>query len=109
MASFRFVKAMCRLAVPPVVVLAMLVPAGTVGAASLTLTSSYTRPTGTSGQGLATLSAASRSTSIVYRGSWSIPLRLLLRGWRHIGDPGAGGYPKTLRNYLFDAYQGSAS
>ena len=110
MASFRFVKAMCRLAVPPVVVLAMLVPAaGTAGAASLTLTGSYTWPTGTSGQGLATLSAASGSTSIVYRGSWSIPLRLLLQGWQHIGDPAAGGYPKTPRNYLFDAYQGSAS
>ena len=106
MVSFRFVKAMCRLAVPPVVVLAMLVPAGPASAASLTLTGSYTRPMGTSGQGLATLSAASGSTSIVYRGSWSIPLRLLLQGWQHVGDPGAGGTP---RNYLFDAYQGSTS
>ena len=109
MASFRFVKAMCRLAVPPVVALAIIVPAGTASAASLTQTGSYTRPTSTSGQGLATLSAAGGSTSIVYRGSWSIPLRLLLQGWQHIGDPGAGGSPGTPRNYLFDAYQGSAS
>ena len=109
MAPFRFVKAMCRVAVPPVVVLAVLVPAGTASAASLTPTGSYTRPTATSGQGLATLSAAGGSTSIVYRGSWSIPLRLLLQGWQHIGDPGAGGSPGTPRNYLFDAYQGSAS
>ena len=110
MASFRFAKAMCRLAVPPVMALAMLVPAAdAASAASLTRTGSYTRPAATSGQGLATLSAANGSISIVYRGSWSIPLRLLLQGWQHIGDPGAGGSPGTPRNYLFDAYQGSVS
>jgi hypothetical protein len=99
----------CRLAVPAGVALAVFVLAGTAGAASITLTSSYTRPTSTSGQGLATLSVANGSTSIVYRGDWSIPLRLLLQGWQHIGDPGAGGYPGQPRDYLFDAYQGSAS
>jgi hypothetical protein len=109
MVSFHFVKAMSRLAVPLVVAVAILVPAGTASAGSLTQTGSYTRLTLTSGEGLATLGAAGGSTSIVYRGSWSIPLRLLLEGWQHIGDPGAGGFPGTPRNYLFDAYQGSAS
>ena len=38
---------------------------------------------------------------IVYRGNWSIPLRLRLAGWDHIGDPDASG------GYVFDAYQSS--
>jgi hypothetical protein len=110
MLSSRFVKMLCRLAVPATVALAVSAQSGTAGAtASLTLTGSYTRPTTTSGQGLATLRTATGSISIVYRGDWSIPLRLLLQGWQHIGDPGAGGSPGTARNYLFDAYQGSAA
>jgi hypothetical protein len=110
MAPFSLAKAVCRVAVPLGVVLAVLVQPGFASATgSLTLTGSYTRATSTSGQGLATLSAAGGSTSIVYRGDWSIPLRLLLQGWQHIGDPGAGGYPGKPRGYLFDAYQGSAT
>ena len=105
----RFIHTMRRLAVSAGVVLAVLVPAGTASAASVAQTSSYNRPTSTSGQGLATLSTSTGSTSIVYRGEFSIPLRLLFRGWQHIGDPGAGGYPGQPRNYVFDAYQGSAS
>jgi hypothetical protein len=110
MAPVNLAKSLCRVAVPVGVALAVFVQAATAGAAgSLTLTGSYTRTTSTSGQGLATLSAAGGSTSIVYRGDWSIPLRLLLQGWQHIGDPGAGGYTGKPRNYLFDAYQGSAT
>jgi hypothetical protein len=39
----------------------------------------------------------------VYRGDASIPLRLLLSGWVHVGDPGARG------GYLVDAYEGPDS
>jgi hypothetical protein len=106
--SFLFVKVVRRLVVAAMVAFAILLQPGTVSAASLTLTGSYARTTWTSGQGLATLSGANGSTSIVYRGDWSIPLRLLFRGWQHIGDPGAGGFPGQPRDYLFDAYQGSA-
>ena len=63
---------------------------------------SYSEPTPTSGQGLATITKSKRTATVVYRGDQSIPLRLLLQGWQHIGDPGAGGNP---RGYLFDAYQ----
>ena len=54
MGSFRLVKAMWRLAVPLVVAVAILLPAGTASAGSLTQTGSYTRLTLTSGEGLAT-------------------------------------------------------
>lgn len=87
-------------------VLALLVPAGPAGAQSVTLAGSYLRPTLTSGQGLATLTWPGGASSVVYRGDLSIPLRLLFKGWDHIGDPGAGGHPGGARDYLFDAYQG---
>jgi hypothetical protein len=74
------------------------------GLGSWRLVSSYSRVTATSGQGLATVARSGATPTIVYRGSSSIPLRLSVEGWQHIGDPGAGGTP---RNYLFDAYQGA--
>jgi hypothetical protein len=70
------------------------------------LVSSYSRLTATSGQGLATLTKSAGTATIVYRGNFSIPLRLSVQGWQHIGDPGAGGSPRA---YLFDAYQGGAT
>lgn len=63
-----------------------------------TLTGSYERSTWTSGQGLATV-----GSSLVYRGFGSIPWRLALRGWTHIGDPGHHG------GDLFDAYQAAST
>jgi hypothetical protein len=49
-------------------------------------------------QGLATV-----STTVIYRGDYSIPLRLRFQGWTHIGDPDAAG------GYIFDAYQGPST
>lgn len=110
---------MCLVCVPVAMAAVAIAPGGSAYAArSKTprtlgpwqLTSTYSRSTSTSGQGLATLTAANGSASVVYRGSSSIPFRLLLQGWQHIGDPGAGrAAPGGTRNYLFDAYQGSAS
>jgi hypothetical protein len=62
----------------------------------------YSRLTLTSGQGLATI-VSGPSATILYRGNASIPPRLYLQGWQHIGDPGGHG------GYLFDAYQGPAN
>jgi hypothetical protein len=67
---------------------------------------SYSEPSYTADQGLATLTIGHKSSTIVYRGDASIPPQLYWQGWQHIGDPGAGGSP---RSYLFDAYQGSPS
>jgi hypothetical protein len=63
--------------------------------------SSYPVSSWTGGQGLATTTDA--GTSIVYRGLGSIPLRLYLQGWDHVGDP--GGY----NGYIVDAYEGSST
>jgi hypothetical protein len=52
-------------------------------------------------QGLTTVAAADGSTSIVYRGDFSIPRRVKAQGWIHIGDP------DSSQGYLFDAYQGA--
>ena len=60
----------------------------------------YPVPTLTAGQGLATVVRGDGGTRIVYRGGASLPLRLLMRGWSHVGDP--GGHD----GYLVDAYQG---
>lgn len=68
--------------------------------------SSYVRPGLTSDQGLATATTTAGTPAIVYRGELSIPLRLRLQGWEHVGDPGAGG---PARRYVFDAYQGPAT
>jgi hypothetical protein len=46
---------------------------------------------------------ASVSTTVIYRGDYSIPLRLRFQGWTHIGDPDAAG------GYIFDAYQGPST
>jgi hypothetical protein len=51
-------------------------------------------------QGLTTVVAADGSTSVLYRGDWSIPDRVKSQGWVHIGDP------DSSRGYVFDAYQG---
>jgi hypothetical protein len=64
-------------------------------------TGSYLRDSLTSDQGLATVTTSVGPTT-VYRGIGTIPLRLQLQGWQHIGDPGARG------GYLVDAYQGPA-
>lgn len=42
------------------------------------------------GQGLATVTR-NGSTSYRYTGSATVPLDLLVRGWNHVGDPGAAG------------------
>lgn len=63
---------------------------------------SYSQPTLTSGQGLAFVQRAT-GQSVIYRGNASIPFRLYLQGWQHIGDPGA------WRGYVVDAYQGAST
>ncbi len=78
----------------PTTALATPVPAGWA------LAGRSSRPTGVAGQGLAT-TATGGSARISYRGSWSIPFRLRLGGWDHVGDPDAAG------GYVFDAYQSS--
>lgn len=110
MGAFRLARTWFGMAVPVAAALTVALPAAPAGAATptITLSGSYSRPTSSSGQGLATLSAKNGSTSIVYRGESSIPLRLWLQGWQHIGDPGAGGLAGQPRNYLFDAYQGAS-
>src|ERR1700730_12529129 len=50
-------------------------------------------------QGLTTVVAADGTTSVLYRGDWSIPDRLKSQGWVHIGDPDSAG------GYIFDPYQ----
>lgn len=42
------------------------------------------------GQGLATVTRGG-STAYRYTGSATVPLDLLVRGWNHVGDPGAAG------------------
>ncbi len=87
------------------------VPAPTVGAVGVGALASVgpwqqvdqsSRLTITSGQGPASITTGGHTT-IVYRGNGSIPPRLYLQGWRHVGDP--GGHD----GYLFDAYQGAAN
>ncbi len=109
----------CLIGLPVALAAAAIAPGGAAYAARSKpartlgpwqLVSTYSRSTSTSGQGLATLTAADGTAHIVYRGSSSIPLRLLLQGWQHVGDPGAGAAGAgSSRNYLFDAYQGSAT
>jgi hypothetical protein len=53
-------------------------------------------------QGLATVVGSDGSTSLVFRGSYSVPRRLKGRGWIHIGDP------DSSQRHVFDCYQGSA-
>jgi hypothetical protein len=51
-------------------------------------------------QGLTTVVSADGSTSLLYRGDYSIPDRVKNQGWVHIGDP------DSSQGYVFDAYQG---
>ncbi|MYS20747.1 hypothetical protein GTW78_11055 [Streptomyces sp. SID4948] len=53
----------------------------------------------TGGEGIATRADG----SLLTRGLGSIPLRLRLSGWNHVGDPDIAG------GYVFDAYQGGDS
>ncbi len=73
---------------------------GTVG--PWTQVGRYSVPTLTANQGLAFVQTKT-GQSVIYRGDASIPPRLYLQGWQHIGDPGARA------GYLVDAYQQGAS
>jgi hypothetical protein len=68
-------------------------PSGWVG----TGTSSVSSLTG--GEGIASRAGG----SLLTRGLGSIPLRLRIAGWNHVGDPDIAG------GYVFDAYQGGDS
>jgi hypothetical protein len=51
-------------------------------------------------QGLTTLVAADGRSSLIYRGSSSLPHDLRVTGWDHIGDP------DSASGYIFDCFQG---
>ncbi|MFJ2633096.1 hypothetical protein ACIO6U_14305 [Streptomyces sp. NPDC087422] len=53
----------------------------------------------TAGEGIATRADG----SVLTRGLGSIPLRLRIAGWNHVGDP------DIVNGYVFDAYQGGDS
>ncbi len=60
---------------------------------------SYTEPTLTAGEGVATVTPRRGRPYELYRGFGSISLSLALQGWQHIGDP------DSARGYIFDDYQ----
>ncbi|WP_322987261.1 hypothetical protein [Phaeacidiphilus oryzae] len=65
---------------------------------SWTQTGSSLQSTLSAGEGVAT-----NGSSVVYRGTTSIPLSVAAQGWTHIGDPDVAG------GYVFDAYQSGTS
>jgi hypothetical protein len=56
-----------------------------------------------SNQGLTTVVGKDGTTSLIYRGDYSIPRPVKSAGWVHIGDP------DSCQGYVFDAYQGLAT
>ncbi|WP_232792320.1 hypothetical protein [Actinacidiphila yeochonensis] len=83
---------------------AALVAAGTTAShaaapAGWTAAGSSTVDSLTGGEGIATRADG----SLLTRGLGSVPLRLRVQGWNHVGDPDIAG------GYVFDAYQGGDS
>jgi len=64
---------------------------------------SYTEPTLTAGEGVATVTPRHGKPYELYRGLGSISIALAVAGWQHIGDP------DSARGYIFDDYQWKAS
>ena len=109
MASFRFVKAMCRLAVPPVVALAMLVPSR-YGQRRVTDSDGQLYPAdGDLGAGTGHTERGQRLDLHRLSGELVDPAAAAVAGMAAHRRPRRRGLPGTPRNYLFDAYQGSAS
>jgi hypothetical protein len=55
------------------------------------------------GEGVATVSGAGHTTTVLYRGLQSIPSAMQAQGWSHIGDPDAS------HGDIVDAYRGPSS
>jgi hypothetical protein len=56
-----------------------------------------------SNQGLTTVAGKDGTTTVIYRGDYSIPRAVKSQGWVHVGDP------DSCQGYIFDAYQGLAT
>jgi hypothetical protein len=78
-------------------------PAASAGIAGWTKTGSYPENALTSGEGVATVSKPGGADRELYRGLASLPVRLAVQGWEHVGDP------DSAAGYVIDAYQGSSN